>query len=110
MSETGSKAKENRERTEREAQNQEHAGNSYRIPSADEFSHMNDAEPSGLPWGSVNVGFIAARGYEYDSRRSSGRDAYAGDESYYDRYHDRYRDGYNDGYHYPYQEIGRAHV
>ncbi|KAI9898224.1 hypothetical protein N3K66_006584 [Trichothecium roseum] len=91
-----SKAKENKERNEREAQNQQHAGNSYRTPSADDFDNMNGSEPSGLPWGSVNFGFIAAHGHEHGSRRSSGRDTCAGDAHYHDEYDANYHDAYKD--------------
>ncbi|KAH6606347.1 basic leucine zipper transcription factor domain-containing [Trichoderma cornu-damae] len=71
------KVKEQKERAEREAKDKEHAGNSYRIPEADEI----DAEPelSGLPWGSVSLSHIVARGHEAESRKSSGRDTYLDD-------------------------------
>lgn len=63
--------KEQKERTEREAKDKEHAGNSYRIPEPDDI----DAEPelSGLPWGSVSLSHMVARGHEAESRKSSGR-------------------------------------
>jgi hypothetical protein len=60
--------------------NQENAGNSYRIPTADDF--MNDTEPAGLPWGGVNLGHILTRGHEIEGRRSSGRGTYMGDDPY----------------------------
>ncbi|KAF5027331.1 hypothetical protein F66182_575 [Fusarium sp. NRRL 66182] len=63
------KARENKEKAERDSRNQEYAGNSYRIPSASDFSSY--AEPSGLPWGSVNIGHFVARSQEVESRRSS---------------------------------------
>ncbi|RFU80894.1 basic leucine zipper transcription factor domain-containing [Trichoderma arundinaceum] len=71
------KVKEQKERTEREAKDKEHAGNSYRIPEPDEI----DAEPelSGLPWGSVSLSHIVARGHEAESRKSSGRGTYLDD-------------------------------
>ncbi|EKJ70383.1 hypothetical protein FPSE_09377 [Fusarium pseudograminearum CS3096] len=65
------KARENKERTERDSRNQEYAGNSYRIPSANDFSSYS--EPSGLPWGSMNIGPFAGRSREAESRHSSSR-------------------------------------
>ncbi|PTB62801.1 basic leucine zipper transcription factor domain-containing protein [Trichoderma citrinoviride] len=71
------KVKEQKERAEREAKDKEHAGNSYRIPEPDDI----DAEPelSGLPWGSVSLSHIVARGHEAESRKSSGRGTYLED-------------------------------
>ncbi|KAM5342694.1 hypothetical protein ACJ41O_013660 [Fusarium nematophilum] len=74
------KARENKERAERDSRNQEYAGNSYRIPTASDFS--TEAEPSGLPWGSVNIGHFVTRGQEAESRRSSGRGTYSGDDGF----------------------------
>ncbi|RGP65101.1 srp40-suppressor of mutant ac40 of rna polymerase i and iii [Fusarium sporotrichioides] len=65
------KARENKERTERDSRNQEYAGNSYRIPSANDFSSYS--EPSGLPWGSMNIGPFVGRSQEAESRHSSSR-------------------------------------
>ncbi|KAK8141043.1 hypothetical protein G3M48_000960 [Beauveria asiatica] len=77
---TGEKARENREMKEREMRNREHAGNSYRIPSAADIS--GDGALSGLPWGSVNLGHVVSRGHEAESKRSSsGRNTYNGDAS-----------------------------
>ena len=58
--------------------NQENAGNSYRIPTADDF--INDTELSGLPWGSINFGHVVSRGHETEGRRSSGRGTFVGDD------------------------------
>ncbi|OAA52021.1 hypothetical protein NOR_00614 [Metarhizium rileyi] len=74
------KARENKEKAERELRNQEHAGNSYRIPSPSDFNL--GCEPSGLPWGSVSWGLVVSRGHEAQSRRSSGRGTYIGDDPY----------------------------
>ncbi|KID98264.1 basic leucine zipper transcription factor domain-containing protein, partial [Metarhizium majus ARSEF 297] len=74
------KARENKEKAERELRNQEHAGNSYRIPSPSDFNL--DSELSGLPWGSVSWGLAVSRGHEVQSRRSSGRGTYVGDDPY----------------------------
>ncbi|KAM3456448.1 hypothetical protein MY3296_001727 [Beauveria thailandica] len=74
------KARENREIKEREMRNREHAGNSYRIPSAADIA--GDGALSGLPWGGVNLGHVVSRGHEAESKRSSsGRNTYNGDAS-----------------------------
>ncbi|KAI5461111.1 hypothetical protein BGZ63DRAFT_404009 [Mariannaea sp. PMI_226] len=73
------KAKENKERAERDSQNRENAGNSYRIPSPSDFSQE---EVSGLPWGSVNFGHFVTRGQEAASRQSSGRETHVGDDAW----------------------------
>ncbi|OAA45288.1 basic leucine zipper transcription factor domain-containing protein [Beauveria brongniartii RCEF 3172] len=76
----GEKARENREIKERHMRNLEHAGNSYRIPSAADIT--GDGALSGLPWGSVNLGHVVSRGHEAESKRSSsGRNTYNGDAS-----------------------------
>ncbi|KAF4120183.1 hypothetical protein GMORB2_3310, partial [Geosmithia morbida] len=77
------KARENKERADRDSKNRENAGNAYRIPTADDFAWST--EPCGLPWGGLNFGHAIARGHEFESRRSSGRATTAytggGDES-----------------------------
>ena len=74
----GEKARENKDKAEREMRNQENAGNSYRIPTADDF--LNDTELSGLPWGSISFGHVVSRGHETEAQRSSGRGTFVGDE------------------------------
>lgn len=74
------KARENKEREERDTRNQEFAGNSYRVPEYDDYGA--DSELSGLPWGSVSFAHFATNSHEAGSRRSSARDTYAGDEAY----------------------------
>ncbi|PHH81200.1 hypothetical protein CDD80_35 [Ophiocordyceps camponoti-rufipedis] len=74
------KARENREKAERESRNQQHAGNSYRIPVGTDIAA--DHELSGLPWGSMSLGLVVSRGHEAESLRSSGRGTYVGDEPY----------------------------
>ncbi|KJZ75562.1 hypothetical protein HIM_05025 [Hirsutella minnesotensis 3608] len=74
------KARENREKAERESRNQEHAGNSYRIPVGTDISGGQDL--SGLPWGSMNLSLMVSRGHEAESRRSSGRGTHVGDEPF----------------------------
>ncbi|KAF5660593.1 SRP40-suppressor of mutant AC40 of RNA polymerase I III [Fusarium heterosporum] len=71
ISNLGEKARENKEKAERESRNQEYAGNSYRIPSSSDFS--SHADPSGLPWGSMNIGHFVGRSQEAESRHSSSR-------------------------------------
>lgn len=78
---TGEKTRENKEKAERDARNHEHAGNSYRIPSVDDFA--GETELSGLPWGGLSFGHAVSRGLEAESRRSSGRGTYVGDEGYH---------------------------
>ncbi|KAJ6787584.1 hypothetical protein PWT90_00667 [Aphanocladium album] len=73
------KARENKEKADRDSRNLEHAGNIYRIPSA--LDIMGDNTVSGLPWGSVNLGHVVSRGHEAESKRSSGRNTYNGDDS-----------------------------
>ncbi|GJN86076.1 basic-leucine zipper (bZIP) transcription factor [Purpureocillium lilacinum] len=75
------KARENKEKAERETRNREHAGNSYRTLALTDVNADQDAL-SGLPWGGLNLNLVVARGYEAESRRSSGRGTYVGDEAY----------------------------
>lgn len=75
----GEKARESKEKTERDSRNLEHAGNSYRIPSAVDI--MRDDTLSGLPWGSLNLVHVVSRGHEAESKRSSGRNTHTGDDS-----------------------------
>ncbi|KAK3181055.1 hypothetical protein K4F52_007596 [Lecanicillium sp. MT-2017a] len=80
------KARENKEKAERESRNQENAGNSYRIPSPNDISSSEDL--SGLPWGSVNLSHVLTRGHELQSRRSSGRETtYVSDDNYHTNSH-----------------------
>ncbi|KAH8879619.1 hypothetical protein GQ53DRAFT_619122, partial [Thozetella sp. PMI_491] len=65
------KARENRERAQRDEQNQQLAGASYEIPGPDAL--VSDSEPSGLPWGGLNVGFMVAKGHQYASQQGSRR-------------------------------------
>jgi hypothetical protein len=76
------KARDSKERSERDTRNQEHAGNSYRIPIPEDFDASSDL--SGLPWGSVNLSHVVLRGHDAESRRSgSGRGTTSlGDDRY----------------------------
>ncbi|UKZ94129.1 uncharacterized protein TrAFT101_009016 [Trichoderma asperellum] len=71
------KAREQKERAEREARDKEHAGNSYRIPDSDNIN--TETELSGLPWGSMNLSLFVARGHEAESRKASRRGVHQSD-------------------------------
>lgn len=76
------KARDNRERSERDSRNQENAGNSYRVPTPGDMDTAPDL--SGLPWGSMSLNHVVRRGHDAESRRSgSGQGTtYMGDERY----------------------------
>lgn len=76
----GQKARENKERTERDMRNREHAGNCYRSAAAELDFSMDDSM-AGLPWGGMNFGVVMAKAQEVESRRSSGHGTYTGDGS-----------------------------
>ncbi|KAI1255873.1 hypothetical protein MGN70_002614 [Eutypa lata] len=69
------KAKEQKERAERETRDQEHAGSSYRIADPRELGD-EDGDLSGLPWGGLNVRHAMVRGHHetegHRSRHSGG--------------------------------------
>ncbi|KAL7625424.1 hypothetical protein AAE478_004644 [Parahypoxylon ruwenzoriense] len=67
------KAREQKEKAERESRDIEHAGSSYRLPSSDELAADDEPELSGLPWGTFSMRHVLARGHETESRRSSGK-------------------------------------
>ncbi|KAI8965690.1 hypothetical protein F5Y11DRAFT_312054 [Daldinia sp. FL1419] len=64
------KAKEQKEKAERESRDLEHAASSYRLPSSEEIAADDGMDLSGLPWGSLSMTHVLARGYETESRRS----------------------------------------
>ncbi|ROT43118.1 hypothetical protein SODALDRAFT_375336 [Sodiomyces alkalinus F11] len=66
------KARENKEKAERESQNKELAGQAYYTPSTTDLGP--DQEESGLPWGGISMRHVVSRGHEYESRRSSKGD------------------------------------
>ena len=98
--ETGDKAKETKERQDRDAENTAHAGHSYHIPDPGEMAA--DDELSGLPWGSLSLRHVVSKGKakEEESRRGSkthedrshygqepvydDRDAYYENDAYYE--------------------------
>ena len=67
----GEKAREQKERAQRDAQNQEYASSSYRIPAPDDL--VGDEGLSGLPWGSLNMRYAVAKGHESSSQPGSRR-------------------------------------
>ncbi|KEZ39744.1 hypothetical protein SAPIO_CDS9703 [Scedosporium apiospermum] len=75
------KARENKERAEREARNQQHAGSCYQIPTPSDVA--SDQEVSGLPWGTFSMRHVVSRGHEAESRRSSGRGDYLREDGRY---------------------------
>ncbi|KAK0636212.1 hypothetical protein B0T17DRAFT_72121 [Bombardia bombarda] len=77
----GEKAREQKDRAQRDAQNQQYAGSSYHIPEADELPA--DEELSGLPWGSINMRHVVARGHATASQQGSRlSDPQLGDNPY----------------------------
>ncbi|KAI1096888.1 hypothetical protein F5B19DRAFT_10940 [Rostrohypoxylon terebratum] len=66
------KAKEQKEKAERESRNLKNAHSSYQLPSSDEIAADDGLDLSGLPWGSMSMRHVLAMGYETESRRSGG--------------------------------------
>lgn len=68
---TGDKIREQKEETEREAENQRRAGSSYAAPDPENIDH--NRELSGLPWGGISMRHIVESGKsrEEKSQRSS---------------------------------------
>ncbi|CAJ2508692.1 Uu.00g137180.m01.CDS01 [Anthostomella pinea] len=79
----GEKAKDQKEREERDSRNQEYAGSSYHVPDVTDLGTADDDELSGLSWGGISMRHVVARGHESESRRGSGRDDYPRDEARY---------------------------
>lgn len=77
----GDKAKDQKERQDREAENRAHASASYQTPEPRDMG--TDDELSGLPWGSLSLKHVVSKGRarEEESRRGSRRDE---DRSYYE--------------------------
>ncbi|KAK8101575.1 hypothetical protein PG999_011949 [Apiospora kogelbergensis] len=74
-----------KEKSERDALNQERAGGSYHIHDSTDLAA--DEEVSGLPWGGISMRHVVARGHESESRRSGS----VPDEHHY--HHDRHAHG-----------------
>ncbi|KAK7954866.1 hypothetical protein PG988_015560 [Apiospora saccharicola] len=79
-----------KEKSERDALNREHAGGSYQIHDSSDLT--GDEEVSGLPWGGLSMRHVVARGHESESRRSG-----SGHEDQH--YHRHARGGSGDGGH-----------
>ncbi|KAK4104909.1 hypothetical protein N658DRAFT_493013 [Parathielavia hyrcaniae] len=60
----GEKAREQKDRAVRDAQNQQYAGSAYQIPDPDDFA-LDDggSNLSGLPWGGISMRHVVARGH-----------------------------------------------
>jgi len=86
----GDKAKADKERQDREAENQAHAGYSYHTPDPREMG--GDDELSGLPWGSLSLRHVVEKGKTKndESRRESRRDE---DTSQYQAQDVEYQEG-----------------
>ncbi|RFU34607.1 hypothetical protein B7463_g1690, partial [Scytalidium lignicola] len=84
------KAKEAKERLEREERNKAHAGSAYHTPDPGDIG--TDDELSGLPWGSLSLKHVVEKGKakEYSSRHGSRRDDTA---TYYSTQETKYEEG-----------------
>lgn len=74
---TGEKTRDQKERQEREARNQELAGSSYTVPLGSDLDGSSGGadQLSGLPWGGLNIPHMVARGHESASQQGSRRGA-----------------------------------
>ncbi|KAL2268628.1 hypothetical protein VTJ83DRAFT_3474 [Remersonia thermophila] len=57
------KAREQRDRAAREAQNQQYADAVYHIPDPEDFSFDDGGDLSGLPWGGLSMRHVVTRGH-----------------------------------------------
>ncbi|KAH7336541.1 hypothetical protein BKA65DRAFT_35667 [Rhexocercosporidium sp. MPI-PUGE-AT-0058] len=102
------KAKETKERQDRDAENQAHAGHSYNTPDPGEMG--TDDDLSGLPWGSLSLKHVVSKGRakEEESRRGSrtreDRSHYESQEPVYDQ-----QDGYYEADSTYYEEPDRVY-
>ncbi|KAH7318730.1 hypothetical protein B0I35DRAFT_250798 [Stachybotrys elegans] len=87
------KARETKEKAERDLQNLENAGNSYRTPSQSDLS--SQYELTGLPWGGMDLSHVVSRGHEAEGRRSSGRGTHTAEDVHSPAYYGGY--GYGHG-------------
>lgn len=70
------KAREQKERDERESRNQEHAASSYQVPAPEDLGV--DEQLSGVPWGGPSFRFMVAKGHESMSSGSGSRHSHSG--------------------------------
>lgn len=77
---TGDKAREQKEASERSAEDQRRAGGSYSTANPDDLGGSSE---EGLPWGSISLRHIVSTGRskEKDSRGDSARTAASRDRS-----------------------------
>ncbi|KAK4127568.1 hypothetical protein N657DRAFT_678157 [Parathielavia appendiculata] len=57
------KAREQKDRAARDAQNQQYAGSAYQIPDPEDFALDDGGNLSGLPWGGISMRHVVARGH-----------------------------------------------
>lgn len=104
MSHIGEKTREQKERQEREARNQELAGSSYTIPVPEDFMSGGgiDDDLSGVPWGGLNIQHMVAQGHKSASQQGGSRqdasDQYNSQQQYYDPQYMSGSFGYGGGY------------
>lgn len=102
------KAKEAKERQDREAENRAHASASYQTPEPRDMG--TDDELSGLPWGSLSLKHVVSKGRarEEESRRGSRRGE---DKSHYEAQEPVYdeRDAYYEEHSTYYEGDDRAY-
>jgi hypothetical protein len=65
----GEKTREQKDKAQREAQNQQYAGSSYHVPDPDDVPEEEDL--SGLPWGSFNMRHVVSKGHATASHQGS---------------------------------------
>ncbi|OLN84479.1 hypothetical protein CCHL11_08199 [Colletotrichum chlorophyti] len=90
------KNQDSKEKASRDAQNEANAANVYTIASPSDLGPGE--EEAGPPWGSISFKHVVTRGHEHESRRGSGRDDYAREES---QYANSYGNDYTTGYQAP---------
>ncbi|KAL2259409.1 hypothetical protein VTK26DRAFT_6925 [Humicola hyalothermophila] len=71
------KAREQKDRAQREALNQQYAGCAYHIPDPEDIT-FDDCDLSGLPWGGINMRHVVARGHASASSGHQTHSHYSG--------------------------------
>ncbi|PQE17026.1 hypothetical protein CJF30_00003710 [Rutstroemia sp. NJR-2017a BBW] len=106
------KTKADKERQDRDAENQAHAGHSYHTPDPNEI--YNDTAASATPWGSISMTHVVSRGraqdntYRRDTRPDEEASHYENAEATYEgeTYYEGEAAAYEDDR--PYYEYGSA--